>query len=125
VFQPFITAFGVVADVRVLTGRVSAAIVTPLMVDVALRLASVAFTLVVATAFFRRRKAAIALCVAWYVSGMVLVAGEVGTAMWVRELVSGKATEVDTFTLARSFGTALLWIAYFLNSKRVAATFTR
>ena len=92
-------------------------------VEVLANLATLVFTVGLIVLVFKRSRYAPAAAIAWYVYGLALVLGDY--AMW--QLIPAMAEQpVDPQfirDLARSLLVTLVWVPYFLRSRRVRNTF--
>ncbi|HVJ37825.1 MAG TPA: DUF2569 domain-containing protein [Stenotrophomonas sp.] len=92
-------------------------------VEVLANLATMAFTVALLVLVFKRSRYAPKAAVAWYVYGLALVLGD--HVMW--QLIPGMAAQPAdpqfVRDLARSLLVTLIWVPYFLCSRRVRNTF--
>ena len=122
IITPLSLAFLIFQGVQALTSNLKAGVATPISIELLMNLALLGFGLYVAVAFFQKRRRAVGLMVGFYAAGLVVLALDTVIASWVGSIVGKDDTDFDPSSM-RSVATSIVWIAYFLQSKRVKATF--
>lgn len=109
-----------VQDIRGMSNPVIAA---PLMVEAIATVLLISYSLITAVHFFQRKKRAVPMMLGLYAATIGFTVLGAMLVAWVENIV-GKSSEVDS-TSTRGLTSSVVWIVYFLQSKRVKNTFTR
>ncbi len=123
VVAPLSSLAGIGQDAMALP-KISAAWMPPVLVELLFNAAYLSFSIYAAIAFFQKKQRAVNLMVGFYALVMISAVLSVGLGEWIGSLTGNKVTGGEGgVQVGRAFGSSLIWIAYFLQSKRVKATF--
>lgn len=121
-FTP-LTVIATLAGEAVELPKVEGPFVLPIVVELLVYGAFLAFTVFTAVQFFRRKRRAVGLMIAFYVlSIMVGLFGELLFA-WLESIAGQPLESGEKSTVGRSVIAGVVWISYFVRSKRVQETF--
>jgi len=99
-------------------------LLTPVLVEAFFNAAYLAYALYTALAFFQRKQRAVSLMIIFYVLGVCSALLSIGLAGWIEGMTGENVAEKDAgLQTGRALVSSVIWIAYFLQSKRVKATF--
>ena len=120
---PLTAGAGIVQDLVVLP-RLTGAVIAPVLVELLFNASFLAFAIYTAIAFFRRKRRAVTLMILFYVAVMGSAVLGIALSAWVASLNGNQGgAEESVVQSGRAFISGVVWIAYFLQSKRVKATF--
>lgn len=120
VVTPLTTLSSIISELQLITHpKIGALIVVELLVLVAYGVYSVA----TAIAFFGRRRVAIRMMIVLYAASIAITLGSQVLLSVLNDLLGTEGGEGGG--VIRGLGGSMIWLAYFLTSKRVKATFTR
>ena len=104
--------------------KVSGALLAPVILEAAFYAAYLAFALYTAIAFFQKKQRAVVLMIIFYVLAIVSALLSIALTGWIEGITGTSVPDPEAGTqTVRAIGTSTIWVAYFLQSKRVKATF--
>ncbi len=119
---PLSMAWNIAQDVMALP-ELSRALVLPVVLELMVNAVMLFLTIFVAIRFFQRKRRAVELMLIFYVTMFLSALVGVGMHAWL-ESITGKSLPSDsTPHVFRTFISSVIWSSYFLQSKRVKATF--
>ncbi len=122
IISPIQLAMVIVQDLSALAKRTP--VVVPVTLELVVQLLHLAFCLFAAVQFFRRKRSAPVTMVVFYVLNIVSAFISAALGAWVlSELHTTNPQDTTALDIGRNVISSLIWIAYFLSSTRVRATF--
>lgn len=123
VVAPLSGVAALVQDVMALP-KVSGALLAPVLIEASFYASYLAFALYTAIAFFQKKQRAVMLMIIFYVLAIMSALLSIALTGWIEGITGNKVPDPEgTTQTVRALGTSTIWIAYFLQSKRVKATF--
>lgn len=123
VVAPLSGGAALVQDVMALP-KVSGALLAPVLLEASFYASYLAFALYTAIAFFQKKQRAVMLMIIFYVLAIMSALLSIALTGWIEGITGTKVPDPEGMTqTVRAIGTSTIWIAYFLQSKRVKATF--
>lgn len=123
VVAPLSGGVALVQDLRVMP-QLSGPLLVPVLVEAFFYAAYLAYALFTAIAFFQKKQRAVSLMIIFYVLAIVSALLSIGLTGWIEGITGEKVPDEDgAIQTARAIISSIVWVAYFLQSKRVKATF--